>query len=448
MAENLDPISDQALHKQLEKEVDALSLKIKELEELVKSGKDKIEYYKKSFSQSPYPCFLMETVYGVPTRFIEVNASACELLGVAEEDIRERDPLDVFSKGQKKSFFKYAETLLEKGQVSIEAKIGTKNSHIDSLQLKYVVLSHGQNPDVLAFVVPSLSSVYEMYGHDTSLINHASLEFVYKLDVSPEIKFHYISSSFESMTGFTVQELKTSPRIFFESIHPNDREAFLTIMRQCDTILKPWVGRFLRRDEKVIWLESYVHPVVDAKNKVTGITGVIRDVTVRMQRERRIKKKLDSERIINATYETLIEYKTLNHLKDKLLKDVSTFLGSDRTLLLLKDNDQANITYCRHKRIINVSKVVDSELKRLLSGVDLSGEVYYIKNSDELPEVYYGMKEYINKNKIRSMLGVTIRKGGVVQGMLAIEMISRNVEWDRVDIYLMETMARIVGLSL
>lgn len=448
MTENTDPIRERALYKQLEKEISELSLKIKELEDLVKSGKDKIEYYRKSFSQSPYPCFLMESVYGVPTRFIEVNASACDLLGTSHDDIVQLDPLDVFSKGQKKAFFKYAETLLDSGKVSLEAKVDTKNSHVDTLQLKFVVLSHGQNPDILAFVMPTISTVFERYGHDTSLLNHASLEFVYKLDVSPQIKFHYISNSFETMTGFSVQELKSKPQVFFESIHPTDREEFLSIIRQCDTVLKPWVGRFLRRDEKVIWLESYVHPVLDAKGKVTGITGVVRDVTVRMQRERRIQKKLNSERIINATYERLIELKTLDNLKDKLLIDISVFLGSDRTLLLLKDSDQANITYCRQKRIINVSNVVDSEIKRLLSGVDLSEEVYYIKNSEELPDVYYGLKEYINKNKIRSMLGVTIRKNGDVQGMLAIEMVSRNIEWDRVDIYLMETMARIVGLSI
>lgn len=448
MAENTDPISKQALQKQLEKEVSKLSSKVSELEELVKNGNDKIEYYKRSFSQSPYPCFLMESVYGVPTRFVEVNSAACELLGITSDDIIDQDPLDIFSKGQKKKAFQYAEKLLESGNVFFEAKVDTKNSHTDKLQLKFVALSHGQNPDVLAFVMPSLTSVYERYGHDTSLLSHASLEFVYKLDVTPEIKFHYISSSFKAMTGFSVDELKASPKIFFESIHPNDREEFLAVMRHCDTTLKPWVGRFLRRDEKVIWLESYVHPVLDIKGKVTGITGVVRDITVRMQRKRRIEKKLNSERIINSTYERLIVLKSLDKLRDKLLLDLSTFLGSDRTLLLLKDKDQANITYCRHKRIINVNNLIDSELKRLVSGVDLSKDVYYIKNSDELPEVYYGLKEYIKKNKIRSMLGVTIRKDDVVQGMLAIEMVSRRVEWDRVDIYLMETMARIIGLSI
>lgn len=444
MTDISEPIRQLALQEQLKKEVTSLSLRVKELEHFLKKSNDSLDYYKNVFSQSPYPCMLMESVYGVPTRFIEINESASQLWGITKKDFLQKDPLEIFAKGEKKKFFKYAETLLIEGVASFEAKINTANLKGQTFEFKYIVLSDEKNPDLLGFTLPVQTSHLKKYNKDIVEFENTPLEFVYKMDVRPEIKLHYVSNSVELITGFTVDELMEGPYLFLENIHPKDREEYLDFVRNTDNSYKPWVGRFLRKDEKVIWIENYLHATTDADGNILSLAGVVHDVTARMQKERRITKALNAEKLITSILKIALSVSDFDDYLQKKLQKINTFLDTDRAFVLLKEENKSRIIYCRDRQFVQIKNLKESELERLFTGKALSEDVYYIKNADDIPESYDGLKAYIVRNKIRSMLGIPIRKDGEVVGMLGVEMIKKRVEWDRVDIHLMESLAQII----
>lgn len=448
MTEKTEPVSQLALQKQLKKEVTSLSLRVKELEHFLKKSQDSLAYFKQAFSQSPYPCMLMESVYGVPTRFIEINESAVSLWGVSKPDFIQKDPLDIFAKGEKKKFFQYAETLLIDGVTSFEANITTSNKNSQKFEFKYIVLSDEKNPDLLGFALPVQTSDLKKYSDDTVEFDNTPLEYVYKMDVRPDLKLHYVSNSVELITGFSVEEMMNAPHLFLESLHPLDRQEYINFVRHTDNKYRPWVGRFLRKDETVIWIENYLHVTSDADGNVLTLAGVVHDITARMQKERRDNKALQVEKLLSSLLKSALKKENLDKYLQQIVRKVNSFLETDRAFLIHKDQSKTHIIYSRNKNIILINDLEDAELKRLLSGKALTEDVYYIKNADELPEQYEGLKAYIERNNIRSMLGVPVRKNGEVLGLIGVEMVSKRVVWDRVDIYLLENMAQIIALQI
>ena len=94
-----------------------------------------------------------------------------------------------------------------------------------------------------------------------------------------EERLLYVSPAFEKIWGRTVAELLANPRIWIDSIHPDDRvrlrEAALAARGAPDA----QDYRIRRPDGSVRVVRDRAFPILDAKGKVSRLAGLVEDVT-------------------------------------------------------------------------------------------------------------------------------------------------------------------------
>jgi PAS domain S-box-containing protein len=108
----------------------------------------------------------------------------------------------------------------------------------------------------------------------------------------------YISPGYEKIWGRTTADLYRDPDVWFESIHPDDRErvphrsTFHAGSAQYDEEY-----RITRPDGSVRWIHDRGFPIRDAAGQVYRLAGVAEDITERRQIEERLRQSQKMEAI-------------------------------------------------------------------------------------------------------------------------------------------------------
>ncbi|MFO0791447.1 MAG: PAS domain S-box protein [Pirellulales bacterium] len=104
-------------------------------------------------------------------------------------------------------------------------------------------------------------------------------------------RIYYVSPAFEKIWGRTCQSLLQDPRVFVESVHPDDRK---TLVEQWHTASTNWryeaQYRIVRPDGEIRWISDHSFPVYDDRGKVCRCAGVARDITAKCRREDELRK--------------------------------------------------------------------------------------------------------------------------------------------------------------
>jgi two-component system, LuxR family, sensor kinase FixL len=110
--------------------------------------------------------------------------------------------------------------------------------------------------------------------------------------------FVRLNHSFESILGYTTQELMAKP--FLEFVHPDDRDATREVMATLNSqqILNNFSNRFRCKDDSYRWLEWRAVP------SGTLIYAAARDITERKRAEEGVKK---SEKKYRNLYESMMD---------------------------------------------------------------------------------------------------------------------------------------------
>lgn len=125
-------------------------------------------------------------------------------------------------------------------------------------------------------------------------------DIIFRFNLTPEITCDYISPVVEKMTGYKQEEFYKDPLTFIRIVHKDDRklaESLFTLHKDDparannNTMTIRWVcGR------ETIWVELQVSISYEHENRKLSIEGIIRDVTERVETEKRLR---DSREMIN-----------------------------------------------------------------------------------------------------------------------------------------------------
>jgi PAS domain S-box-containing protein len=101
----------------------------------------------------------------------------------------------------------------------------------------------------------------------------------------------YVSPAYERIWGRSVQSLYTSPREWFEAIHPQDRARVLeaATIRQA-TGKYDLEYRIVRPDGQERWIRDVAYPIRDESDRVSRIVGVARDITEQRLLEEQLRQ--------------------------------------------------------------------------------------------------------------------------------------------------------------
>ncbi|MDH3330263.1 MAG: GAF domain-containing protein, partial [Desulfobulbaceae bacterium] len=128
--------------------------------------------------------------------------------------------------------------------------------------------------------------------------------------------YEYISPSCERITGYRADDFLSNPDLLFSIIHPQDRLLFERHRQQAFTSSEYSHLRFriITRTGEERWLSHYCQPVYGRDGTFLGRRSSNRDVTIRLESER--KTKLNELRL-----STLVELYERKDLPNKMICD-------------------------------------------------------------------------------------------------------------------------------
>lgn len=106
----------------------------------------------------------------------------------------------------------------------------------------------------------------------------------------------YVNPAFEKIWGRSVRDLYERPEVWWEAVHPEDRERVNQSVRNPGTqIGYDQEYRVVRPDGSVRWVRERTFPVRDGTGKVVRVVGIAEDNTDRRRLEREIIEVSDRE---------------------------------------------------------------------------------------------------------------------------------------------------------
>lgn len=143
-----------------------------------------------------------------------------------------------------------------------------------------------------------------------------SPDIIYRLELSPNFRFTYLSPSIENILGYTVKEYEENPNIVLNITHPDDRETMLSKFDANSDFSKPRTIRHKHKNGHYVYLEDFAIPIYDKDGNLIGLQGISRDVTKRKEIENKLKKMTYNDGL-TGLFNKLYFEKQVNDLNEK-----------------------------------------------------------------------------------------------------------------------------------
>ncbi|MEP6758164.1 MAG: PAS domain-containing protein [Actinomycetota bacterium] len=120
----------------------------------------------------------------------------------------------------------------------------------------------------------------------------------------PHIAIEYVSPQIGDLLGVSADTWIDNPMVWFDTIHPDDRQAMLAASRHTWLTGEPWVSeyRILAADGRIVWLADRGHCVArDEQGHPMRFLGAIADVTARREHLIAVERELQTLRAIVDT---------------------------------------------------------------------------------------------------------------------------------------------------
>lgn len=249
-------------------------------------------------------------------------------------------------------------------------------------------------------------------------------EIFWMMDASTQ-ELTYVNGAYATITGHSVETLKTNPSSYRELIHPEDRVR--VIARLSETIISGRFDeefRFTRADGVVRWVWAKGFPV-RSEGQSRWLVGIAQDVTSRKQAEVKIVEQLDAVEAARAEAEALrkatlalSQNLAMDAVLDTLLQCISELIPFDRGTVLFAENVSELMVAREAPRTIPqrmglTCKICESSfLQRLF----FEKQALLLIDTSTHEE----WREIAPLEGLRSWMGVPLIAGGSVLGILSL----------------------------
>ncbi|MBE9166880.1 PAS domain S-box protein [Pleurocapsales cyanobacterium LEGE 06147] len=130
-----------------------------------------------------------------------------------------------------------------------------------------------------------------------------NIDDVFWMSDADKQKILYVSPAYERIWGRSCQSLYANPKLFLETIHPEDYQQMLLALKENPTACFDVEYRIVRPDGSVRWIWDRGFPIVNERREIYRRAGIAKDITAAKHREaerKQAEQALKRERDFNA----------------------------------------------------------------------------------------------------------------------------------------------------
>lgn len=275
----------------------------------------------KSFADSAGYGFSLLDVEG---KIIYLNDSFCKILKLSSQETVLGKTFDAFcSKLQKRSVCydilpKIKEKSQWKGYIDLTQSDGNTITTLQNLiaikDIEDEIICYGN-----LTIDVSLQLAMESKLKEAELKYRTVSDFTYWMecwhDLDKSVK--YISPSCERITGYSAKEFMDNKNLFFEIVHPDDKQKYLESSNRCSdsSCSEVLEYRIVRKDGECIWVQKYNRAVSDTEGNFLGCRSSTIEITKRKVAESLLNKEKEfAQNLINTAQVVILLLDTEGHI--------------------------------------------------------------------------------------------------------------------------------------
>jgi len=203
-----------------------------------------------------------------------------------------------------------------------------------------------------------------------------------------DANFEWVNHSFEKHYGMSFEEyLKTKGRNLREnSFNKNINEILDEVIKTCKP--KIYTSKGIDNNNKIIWLQTTLSPVLNDKGEITRLIAIDSDITQLMEAEDKIsqqkteiEKQRDELRKLNATKDKFFSiiahdlrnpFHSIMGFSDLLMSNYDSTKDNDKKEFIRLINESANSAYGLLENLLNWTRAQTNRIKFEPSQIDLS----------------------------------------------------------------------------
>jgi len=259
------------------------------------------------------------------------------------------------------------------------------------------------------------------------LIASVMSDYAFSIRYGPngEIIDQWLSGAFESITSYAPEEYFA--RGGWRSIlHSEDLERDARDMAQLRANQKVVTDvRIIRKDQSVLWVRSYGHPLWDEKhNRLAGIYGAVQDITDRKQIEMNLRQRADEMALLYQITLALTSGEDVYHALRVLVKELQRVMIVDAFHVGLYDEKTDLFSYSLFLNLGEDLQIPPRKLREqpgLTWEVISNGQMLYLPDiSDPETKQKHNILIVVDAG-IRSYIGIPLMLHDHVIGIMSVQ---------------------------
>jgi PAS domain S-box-containing protein len=299
----------------LEMLVEAAASRIRELD-VQKALRDSEESYRLLVEN------IKEGIYSTQRGiFTSVNDSLCRMFGYAKKELIGTPAWNLVVSEKRESIKRVFAAKAVKGDFSpVEVECLRKNGSIFLAEISLSAISKKQQ---LLGVVSDVTERKRMEEElrQSQAMYKALIEQIpahtYTASIDKTSSSLFISPQVEKLIGFTPEDFKRNPDLWWKKLHPYDKKRVLAELHHCHATGKPFVSeyRMIHRRGHTVWVRDEAMLVRDPKGKPLVLQGVMTDISGRKSAEEKQRKSEEKYRLVVENANEAIVVAQEGHLR-------------------------------------------------------------------------------------------------------------------------------------
>jgi PAS domain S-box-containing protein len=221
-------------------------------------------------------------------------------------------------------------------------------------------------------------------------------------------------------------------------------------------------GETVRAEDRIpfptgeLWLETHLSAVRDVDGAVAEVMGISRDITERKQAEEALDYRARFQELITSISSRFIACPAaeVDAAIEEALGAIGRFAEVDRSYAFQFSSDHTRFSctheWCRDGVAPAINHLQDMPLERFpwVTALHLRGEIAHVPRVADLPAEAAVLQSELEREGVRSMLGVPLVCGGTVLGFVGFDTAREERSWSEDEMALLRVVGEVFANAL